>query len=362
MHRRQVLRLGWGIVGLGFINLVHYGCAESSLNRDKITDFSHPSIVLNPAPKGLFSPQKGEVRIIVISDLNSQYGSTTYEPEVTKAIQFIPDWQPDLVLCGGDMIAGQKTSLTQAQINAMWSAFEANILLPLQTKNIPFAFTVGNHDASGAISQGKFTYQQERDLASKYWQNSSPFQGLNFIDKGNFPFYYSCSQNNIFYLVWDASTHLISPEQLTWVEQQLQSASAQKAKLRIVIGHLPLYGIAVGREKAGEFLSNASQLQQLLEKYQVHTYISGHQHAYYPAKKGQLELLHAGALGSGARRLLQSNLPPRKTLTVVDINFSELNTIYTTYDMQTLQVVNIQTLPTFIDTQNGRIWRRDIDQ
>ncbi|MFQ3680414.1 MAG: metallophosphoesterase, partial [Pseudanabaenaceae cyanobacterium] len=33
-----------------------------------------------PAPKGLFAPVRGDVRIAVISDLNSQYGSTQYEP------------------------------------------------------------------------------------------------------------------------------------------------------------------------------------------------------------------------------------------------------------------------------------------
>ena len=56
---------------------------------------------------------------MVISDLNSQYGSTNYEPEVDRAIALIPDWQPDLVLCGGDMIAGQKQSLTESQIQAI---------------------------------------------------------------------------------------------------------------------------------------------------------------------------------------------------------------------------------------------------
>jgi len=49
------------------------------------------------APEGLFAP-RGDVRIVVINDLNSQYGSTSYEPEVARAITLIPDWQPDLVV------------------------------------------------------------------------------------------------------------------------------------------------------------------------------------------------------------------------------------------------------------------------
>jgi len=46
-------------------------------------------------------------------DLNSRYGSTSYEPMIGKAIALIPDWQPDLVVGGGDMVAGQNPSLTR---------------------------------------------------------------------------------------------------------------------------------------------------------------------------------------------------------------------------------------------------------
>ena len=57
------------------------------------------------------------IQIAVISDLNSQYGSTDYEPEVDKAIALIVNhWQPDLVLGGGDAIAGPQKSLTKPQI------------------------------------------------------------------------------------------------------------------------------------------------------------------------------------------------------------------------------------------------------
>jgi Icc-related predicted phosphoesterase len=362
MKRRHFLRLSQGIFGLSLVNLIHYGCAKpptQAENQQNLPSEPIKPVSLNPAPQGLFAPQRGEVRIVVISDLNSSYGSTTYETEVIKAIALIPDWQPDLVLCGGDMIAGQKTALTKAQIQAMWSAFDEKILNPLVKDKIPFAFTVGNHDASGAISQGKLTYQQERDLASAYWQTSLNNLGLNFIDQGNFPFYYSFLNQDIFYLVWDASTHLISKEQLNWVTQQLQSPSAQQAKLRIVIGHLPLYGIAKKRDKSGEFLSDSEKLRSLLEKYRVHTYISGHQHAYYPGKKGNLELLHAGALGAGPRQLIQGNLPPQKTLTVVDIQPENALTTYTTYDMSTLKVIDIKTLPPFIDSPTGRILRKE---
>lgn len=311
---------------------------------------SKKAIASATAPKGMAAPSRGDVRIVVISDLNSQYGSTSYEPEVDKAIALTPEWQPDIVLCSGDMVAAQKRSLSKAQIAAMWEAFDRHIASPLRKAKIPFGFTIGNHDGSGALAQGKLVFERDRTQAAAYWQDVKHDPGLQFVDRAGFPFYYTFTQNDIFYLVWDASTHMIPSEQLTWVEKSLASDVAKDAKMRIAIGHLPLYPVAVGRDKAGEFLSNAEKLRSLLERHQVHTYISGHQHAYFPGKKGQLELLSTGALGSGSRQLLNSNLPPRKTLTVVDINLNSASTIYTTYDMKTLAVIDIETLPSAIAT------------
>ena len=360
-NRRQFLIVTGGLVGvtLATVSDQFLGQSKSNTTQNIDTITPKPSPINQPiavAPSGLFAPFKGDVRIVVISDLNSQYGSTNYDLEVDKAVSLTPQWKPDLVLCGGDMIAGQKRSLTQQQIEAMWSAFDVHIASPFRQAKIPFGFTIGNHDGSGSISRGKFTFEQERNLASSYWNNPNHNPGLNFIDKANFPFYYSFEQQDIFYLVWDASTHIIDQNQLTWVENSFKSLEAKKAKLRLVVGHLPLYPVAVGRDSGGNFMAEGETLQSLLEKYDVHTYISGHHHAYYPGKKGELELLHTGALGGGPRKLLNSNLPPQKTLTVVDISLSSEETTYTTYDMKSLKVIDIQTLPKSI----GNILRKDL--
>jgi hypothetical protein len=348
--RRQLLILAGATFSLHFAKFTHKILSANLFLGQTKTD----------ASPLLFTPPKGDIRIAIISDLNSEYGSTTYEPEVKRAIALIPQWQPDLVLCGGDMIAGQKQSLTEAQIKAMWVAFDNNITAPLRQTGIPFGFTIGNHDASGAIAQGKFSFAKERELATAYWQDKKHNLGLNFIDKTGFPFYYSFTQKGIFYLVWDASTAKIPTEVLTWAEKSLNSSAARQAKIRIAIGHLPLYAVAVGRDNQGNYLTNAPALQALLEKYGVELYISGHHHAYYPGKRGKLELLHAGALGSGPRKLLNSNLPPQKTLTIIDLKLSTIALFYTTYNMTTLQVIDSETLPEKITAPNGIIWRRDI--
>lgn len=308
------------------------------------------------------NPPRGDVRLVVISDLNSAYGSTDYEPEVDRGINLIPFWQPDLVLCGGDMVAGQKSSLTPAEIRAMWAAFDRHITAPLRQFGLPFGFTIGNHDASGApSSNGGFLFQQERELASEFWQEPSHNPGVRFVDRYQFPFYYTFESNDLFFLVWDGSSSQIPASQLAWVEQALSSPKAQQAKLRIVLGHLPLYGVAIGRDQPGEVMANADQLRLLLEKYNVHTYISGHHHAYYPAHKGKIQLLHTGILGAGPRPLIAGDAAPRKTITVIDVLFdSPDQTTYTTYDMQTLQPIAYDELPRFLTGHNGMVIRRDV--
>ncbi|BAQ62581.1 hypothetical protein GM3708_2987 [Geminocystis sp. NIES-3708] len=308
-------------------------------------------------------PRRGDVRLLVISDLNSAYGSTEYEKEVHLALKMIPFWQPDLILCSGDMIAGQKSTLTPQQIRSMWKAFDSQIAQPIRKLNIPFGFTIGNHDASGAINNYKFTFQQERDLAMEYWQNSTHNTKVKLLDNSLFPFYYTFEQQGIFFLAWDGSTSNIPNDKLRWIEKNLSSKKAQDAKMRVIIGHLPLYAVAEGRNRVGEVLSNAENLRALLEKYNVHTYISGHQHAYYPAYKGNLQLLHTGALGSGPRKLLNTAIAPRKTITIIDINFDDKNlTTYSTYNMENFQLIKYEELPKFIEGHNGIVYRRNVSQ
>ncbi|MDX2232330.1 MAG: metallophosphoesterase [Leptolyngbyaceae cyanobacterium bins.349] len=320
------------------------------------------AIANSAGPNGLFKPERGDVRLVIFSDLNSAYGSTTYEPEVEKGIKLIPFWHPDLVLCSGDMVAGQSPSLSETRFREMWAAFDQVVAAPLRQMQLPLGITMGNHDASSALAiSGKFLFQTERDIAAEYWTQPAHNPGVTLIDKFEFPFYYTFAANDIFFLVWDSSSSHIPADKLAWIEKTLASAKAQSAKMRIVMGHLPLYAISIGRDEPGEVLENGDDLRVMLEKYNVHTYISGHHHAYYPARRGKLQLLHMGILGAGPRPYLVGSQAPRKSLTVVDIQFDSPEwTTYTTYDMQTLQVIQNDELPSEITSALGTVTRRDV--
>ncbi len=340
--------------------------AQSSAAELPTTESTAATPVSSAAigPAGLYAPQRGDIRIAVISDLNSAYGSTDYRAEVTSGVALLPDWQPDMVICGGDMVAGQSLNLSAREIEAMWTAFDEKIFDPIRTAGLPFAMTIGNHDASsiqdGGPNSGNYVYVLDRQETAKYWAGHQSDTGLEFVEAGGFPFYYSFKQNDIFYLTWDASSANVPPEQVAWADRALASPAAQSARLRIVLGHLPMYAVSQRRDRPGEYLNQADALRQLLERHQVHTYISGHHHAYFPGKAGQVNTLHAGALGSGPKSLLNTTTAAFQTLTIMDVFLETASTVYTTYNMNALEVVDPQSLPRQIVGPNGRELRQDV--
>ena len=320
----------------------------------------HPSYGKAVGPAELYAPRRGDVRTVVISDLNSRYGSTDYRQEVMQGVSILPQWQPDLVLCVGDMVAGQSKGLSRTEVEAMWQGFDRLILQPIRQADIPFALTIGNHDASSLTYSGSYVYKTDREVTTRYWQDHQNQLDLAYVDAGNFPYYYSFKQNDIFYLVWDASSATVPADQVAWAERQLGSEAAQSAKFRIALGHLPLYAISQGRDRNGELLNNADTLQALLERHRVHTYMSGHHHAYYPGYAGNLQLLHCGALGSGPRTWLNRVDAAMQTMTVLDFFFDTGETVYTTYNMNSMALVETSSLPRQIVGPTGRVIRQDL--
>ncbi|MCP9800596.1 metallophosphoesterase [Synechococcus sp. RedBA-s] len=303
---------------------------------------------------GLRLPDRGDRRLVLISDLNASYGSTSYIPEVGQGIALIPSLHPDLVVCAGDMVAGQKTSLSTAQLQAMWAGFDRQVLRPLRRAGLPFAPAMGNHDASSSRAGGGYVFERERQEASRYWRRQQADLGLSFVDASGFPFFYSVLQDEMFLLVLDASSAQIPADQLRWAERSLASAGAQGAQRRLVVGHLPLLGVAQGRDTAGNVLAQSQELRQLLERQRVEAYISGHQHAYYPGRLGQLDLIQLGALGSGPRKLLGQSAAPFQTLTVLDYDWSSGRRRDSTVNMRSKQLLDPAGLPQSLSDSRGR--------
>lgn len=368
LSRRRFLFLGALTLGACSSAVQSQGRAEAPLDpTDEAVDTpispgTAPSTAprANIGPAGLYEPLRGDVRAVLISDMNSRYGSTEYRSEVLEGIRLLPGWDPDLVICAGDMVAGQSVALTRPEVDAMWTAFDRQILTPIRSLGYPYAFTFGNHDASSYQYQGDYVFDIDRTAAADYWASYVDQLNLSYVDKTGFPFYYSFKQDDIFYLIWDASSANVPAEQVAWADAALGSEAAQSARLRIAMGHLPLYAVSQGRDRAGEFLNNGDALRELLERHNVHTYITGHHHAYFPGHVNRLDLLHCGALGSGPRTWLDRTDAAFQTLTVMDIFFDTGEVAYTTYNMNNQQVVALDRLPRQIVGPTGRILREDV--
>ncbi|MDM7952330.1 MAG: metallophosphoesterase [Cyanobium sp. CZS 25K] len=320
-----------------------------------------PARSLAAPSSGLVAPPRSGTRLVLISDLNASFGSTTYIAEVHRGVALIPPLRPDLVICAGDMVAGQKAGLGRERLAAMWAGFDRSVLSPLRRAGLPFAPAMGNHDASGARSGGRFLFGDDRREAARFWRPRRDTLGLTFVDSGDFPFHYAIRQNDVFVLVWDASTATVPGEQLRWAERILASPAARSASRRLVVGHLPLRAVSQGRDRPGEVLAQAAAVRQLLERHGVEAYVSGHQHAYFPARLGQLDLFHLGAMGSGPRRLLGRNAPPFQTLTVLDLVGSPPRLVDTSFDLQTLRRIDPQRLPRSLTDAAGQVLPRRPD-
>ena len=348
----------WNVLGnfdLGpgdFVELLARGQGGTRVIADALR-----LVELERAPANL--PPRGNLRIAVVSDLNGGLGSTTYEWQVDSIMQRIPRiWRPDLVVCGGDMVAGQGVS-TDVIMRNMWQGFDRSVTSKFRQAGIPFAFTVGNHDGTRSLPM-------ERRVTREFWRNPAYTPPLAFVDSTNYPAYYSFRQDSVFVVSWDASSDVITPANLTWLQAQFSSPLARAAKMRLLVGHLPLYSIAQERDAPGNLLSNNEVLRKVLEALRVKVYISGHHHAYFPGRRGDLELLNAGAAGSGPRPWLTLEKAPVNTITIMDVYYRQDSVAYTTYDIAQRSAGDMATfdpsvLPRIIYGYDGSfVVRRDL--
>ena len=289
--------------------------------------------------------ERGDLRLALISDLNGPYGSTRYSPTVTAGIDLLSELKPDLVLCAGDMVAGQKISLTDSQLEAMWSSFQSTILNPLLLQGIGMIPTMGNHDASSQKQSSQYVFARERHQAEAFWDHQKNRLGLKFIDASQYPFQFSVKQPGLFVVVIDASSATFDRGQRQWLEQALASESRSPDDCCMVMVHLPLTAISVGRDRAGECIEDAMNLTDLMRRHQVDLYLSGHHHAWYPGElKGQ-RVLNLGAMGNGPRRLLGTQRRSDPSLTVLDLFQTTRVVRETTFSLKTLESISLDSLP-----------------
>ena len=292
------------------------------------------------------------LRIAVISDLNGSYGSTEYGPEVAAAIARIVAMAPDLVICTGDMVAGQQGSpkLTEPQLLAMWAAFHAIVTDPLKAAGIPLLVTPGNHDASAYPG-----FELERQVYDRTWTERAP--EVEIIDGERYPFRYAVSFQGVLLVGLDITTSGVQPvEETEWTAQLLRE-EAPRHRATIVFGHLPIWAVSTGRES--DVIGDPA-FQELVLARGASAYLSGHHHAYFPSRTGGLLQISQACLGNGPRKYLGTDLTATKAFGMLDIASSGQ------IDEQALAApdfespIALETLPEVLPSDRGRVQRRDL--
>ncbi len=291
------------------------------------------------------------LKILLISDLNAGYGSLTYSEDVPAVINKIGQIKPDIILCGGDMVAGQKKSLTDQNIKEMWLAFKKVVFNPIKKAKVPFGFTLGNHDASPS-------FVNDRNIAAKFWLAEKKATNLKFVDDEHYPFYFSYIKNNVFFMSWDAAGAKIDPALYAWMKAQSMLEVAKNARMRILIGHLPLYAIVAAKNKPGEVNASPDSALSFFKDHHIDMYISGHQHAYYPAEKNGVQLLNAGCIGDGPRAIIGHQDLAKKAYTIIEIPVKNpLQLKQRSFTPLTNEEILLQSLPDSVIGFNGIIKR-----
>lgn len=280
---------------------------------------------------------KRVVRVAVISDLNSSYGSTEYSPEVQAAIAWLIHESPDIVISTGDLVAGMKAGLDYP---AMWTAFHQVVSQPLQDANIPFAPSPGNHDAAPYAA-----YETERNEYLRQWKPRLP--DLDWVSQEHWPRQYAFRVINTVFVSLD----LAGPKPLTDADYQWLKSILEDHPSAVVYGHVPIVPIAhaKAREASGDM-----RLQDLLAEHRA-MFLHGHHHAYFRHFTGNVLTISVPCLGTGPRRLQgQSAVSPRG---IVMLEVSEDGVRDTMIEVPGFQLWPAHLLPSELNWPNTTLKR-----
>lgn len=287
------------------------------------------------------------LRVVVISDLNGSYGSTSYSKRIPVSIQRIIALRPDLVISTGDMVAGQrKPVLSEGEVRAMWAAFHRVVSDPLSRAGIPLAVTPGNHDAS---AYGGF--EGERRIFGEEWRARKP--ALRFSDDSDYPFFYAFEMGGVRFASLDATT--LGP--LRGDQMARLSRVVAGSGPAVTFSHLPLWPFAQKRER--EIIGDPA-LEALYHKLGVDLHLSGHHHAFYPGWKDGVAYVSQACLGGGPRVLIGETVRSQHAFTILEFEGGALSSVkaYAGPDFRT--PIQTEALPAQIKTGKATLKRLDL--
>ena len=160
---------------------------------------------------------------------------------------------PGLILFGGDVVNDGENA-------DEWLKFReatSSTLSSLITATVP-----GNHD-NYPLPAEQFDYPNQAP--------SAPGDG----------YFYSFDKNSIHFIMLDSNAMGAANEaDIQWLENDLQSETAQQANWRIVVMHHPMWTVVANPKDESRAATMRENFLPLLEAYGVDLILCGHQHVY----------------------------------------------------------------------------------
>lgn len=305
-------------------------------------------------------------RAVVMSDFNGPYGSTTYRDEVHGAVRLVVEvLRPEVVISAGDLVAGQRRGLTEAQLEAMWAGFRETVVEPLRDAGIVFLPAAGNHDASGYPA-----FAHEREKYAEVWLRDGfrPAIEVMEVEGGEFPLAYGVVHKGFGVVVMDVTTVERLPEgKWGWAERmvgRLRDVARDVGGGEVVAtSHIPPYAVTVGRERETIPGPDDDRMVELLQGLGVRVWFTGHHHGYFKGRKpgawGGLHLVSLNACGDGPRRLIGTETPQVQSVVVMDVEEGRVVRVFAVqWDGK---IVSDRELPERLAAEGQELLRWDVE-
>ena len=173
------------------------------------------------------------------------------------------------------------------------------ILKDVDSKDYIFSIDVGDLVFEGGKEYYRFFYNQIKDTKVPFL-TAVGNHDIRDHGKENYTeifgkFYYSFDYGNTLFIVLnDANKKRISPEQMIWLEKELQKDYQHK----FVFLHVPPFDPRPDIDKGLEDKENAKEFMALMEKYNPDIVFASHMHAYFDETRNGVNYIITGGAGS----------------------------------------------------------------
>lgn len=239
-----------------------------SCNTD---DISASDNDLNPPAK------ESKFTFAFMTDLHLNNGNNNCFHWFDKSIEIAKAKGSDFILTGGDNV--DIDGLKDYEIADQLYKKLADVV---EKSDIPFHFTIGNHDRFWAVSKDDSLYNE--GLFEKHLNRN----------------YYSFNHKGWHFIILNTANYVIDEKQKMWLKSDLEQLDPRTPI--IVSVHVPFlsvyYPTLEGRYTSKDTFSNFKDIWDMFENRNLKLVLQGHMHLYEEIKVKDIQFITGGSLSA----------------------------------------------------------------